>query len=47
MYMKRVQSKQTGGHGGSRNADAYFISERCAEILVSNFQKNLLILIQQ
>ncbi len=39
VYEKGPEQTNWGGHGGSRNADAYFISERCAEILVSKFSE--------
>ena len=39
-YIYRKESYQTkwGGHGGSRYADAYFVSNKCAKLMYKEFQ---------
>ena len=42
-YKKLNIQTSWGGHGASRNADAYFISKKCCEILVNEFNSGEII----
>jgi len=43
VYKKLNIQTSWGGHGASRNADAYFISKKCCEILVNEFNSGEII----
>ena len=40
VYKKENKKTEWGGHGGTRFADGYFISNKCANVLVNEFNNN-------